>query len=88
VLTLVTVTTALVQALHAINHCELTQPGTVAKWRQVGLSDRAGYSKLNILIHSVDKLNPVDYIMLHGVADYNIWRLHLIYLRRFDAYFD
>ncbi len=70
-LALVTVATALMQAFDTINHCELTQTGTVAKWRQVGLSDRSGYSKLNILIHSVDKLNPVDYIMLHGVVDYN-----------------
>ena len=53
---LVTVASALVQAFDAINHCKLTQAGTVAKWRQVGLSDRSGYSKLNILIHSVDKL--------------------------------
>jgi hypothetical protein len=34
---------------------------------------------LNILIHGVDKFRPVDYIMDHGVTNFNLRWLHFVF---------
>ena len=86
-LALVAVAAALVDACDAVDHGKFTQAGAVAQWRKVGLSDRSSDSKLYILIHNVDKLSSVDYIMLHGVTDFNHWRLHFDLSKALSAAF-